>query len=103
MIDPEVLKLDELPDPTAGKRAHEIFEARRKEIETIRGTLKTLREAAASVAAGFEVILNEALGSPHPDLDLLNFNMTNPDPAVVAAAKETIQNELHITVEAFTR
>lgn len=102
LIDPEVVKLDELPDPTAGKRARELWEARRLKLEETRDKLKGMREAQANVTAGFEVLLTASLGNSLPDLDKLNKNLADPALEIVVAAKETIQNDLHMTLEAFT-
>jgi hypothetical protein len=104
MIDPDLLKLDDLPESRVGKVAKALWEKRRLSLVKIPKDLKQERETN-----GFEAMLRFALGHPNPgdplqhDLDALKNDLNNVDPNVVESAKQKITNDLHLKVEAFNR
>lgn len=104
LVDPETLKLDDLPEPTAGQYAIAFWQTRRTKLDQIYKVLKSEREAN-----GFDAMLQLAIGHPNPgdplphDLITLKDNLGNSDPAVVADAEEKIKNDLFMTVDDFTR
>jgi hypothetical protein len=101
-IDPEALKLDELPEPTAGKRAIELWKIRRESLENIKKALETAREN------GTDEMLKLALGHPDPgnplqyDLVKLNDDLKSTNQQVKQEAEKKITEDLHMTVEDFT-
>ncbi|MBE9534080.1 MAG: SMP-30/gluconolactonase/LRE family protein, partial [Proteobacteria bacterium] len=104
VIDPELLNVEELPEPLAGGYAVVIWEARRARLDQIYEKLKAEQEER-----GFVAMLKLAVGDPEPgddllhDLDNLEENLHSTDPEVVATAKWNITNGLHMTVIAFRR
>ena len=99
LIDPDLQTLKDLPEPVAGKLAIDFWNAR---LTQLKGTLATL--ASTRESSGFEAMLEFALGKPLPhDLDQLRKDLASGNLAVVAAAKDAITNDLHLTIEAFAR
>lgn len=107
LIDPEELKLDDLPEPTAGQDAIALYQVRRTTLDQIYQDLKAEREAN-----GFEAMLKHALGDPNPgdplppavaDLNTLNDDLNSSNPNTAADAKAKVQNHLYMTVDDFTR
>jgi hypothetical protein len=97
LIDPELVKRDGLPDPTAGKRGMELWSIRVQRLRQILQELQVERESQ-----GFEAMLKLALGDPLPqDLDGLSQSLTNG--IDVEATEQKITGDLAMTVENFTR
>jgi peptidoglycan hydrolase-like protein with peptidoglycan-binding domain len=63
-IDPELVKLSDLPEPMAGQRAITLWNARRRDLDDVYYELKTEHETE-----GFETMTNSALGTPPADED----------------------------------
>jgi hypothetical protein len=96
LIDPELVKRDELPDRTAGERAGKLWKGRVDALKSIHSWLKAERESN-----GFEAMIASALGSPPPaDLDALDQNLKG---GVDIDATEQIINTLGMSVDGFTR
>jgi hypothetical protein len=104
LIDPEIQKLDELVEPTAGVQAIALWRARRAAMTRIKNDLKALRERS-----GFEPMLRQALGHPNPgdalqhDLASLKNDLSSADEAVALTARSRIIDDLRMSVEAFER
>jgi hypothetical protein len=94
LLDPELVKPGDLPDPTAGARARSLYEQREGELEALRSDLADSGSVGAALAL--------ALGDPPPhDLDQLAEDLrTNTD---LEATRAAIEDDLHMPVEAFTR
>ena len=60
VIDPELVDRKSLPDPTAGRRAQALLEARRAKLAEFYAALKTAHEPGGP--AGFDAMLESALG-----------------------------------------
>src|SRR5262249_55670890 len=104
LIDPEVVTLTDLPEPTVGGRAADFWQARMAEIVTITNNIRSTREATGLTAA-----LRQALGDPNPgdplpvNLDTLAQQLHDRNPAVVAAAVAKIHSALFMSVDTFNR
>ena len=104
LIDPDIIEPNELPEPTAGQRAIELWKARRSELDQIYDDLRVQYETSA-----FDELLSLALGHPNPgdplqhNLTILNDGLKSSDPVVVEDAKGKITNDLYLTIEDFTR
>jgi hypothetical protein len=105
LIDPDILKPDDLAEPIAGKLASEVLEIRRLILSASAKALRRERETA-----GFEAMLKLALGHPRPgdplqhDLDALQSALAGIDqPEKVALATQQITGDLLLTVESFNR
>src|SRR5262249_1729079 len=104
LIDPEVVTLTDLPEPTVGGPAADFWQARMAEIVTITNNLRATRETINLTAA-----LRQALGDPNPgaplpvNLDTLAQQLHDPNPAVVAAAIAKIHSALFMSVDGFNR
>lgn len=104
IIDPDVLKLVDLPEPTAGKRAIALWAARREQLDGNYEKLRAKRETE-----GFEAILCEALGAPpvgHLWSDYLgeiSDKLQSGDDYQISEAKIAIALVLFMTVDDFTR
>jgi hypothetical protein len=97
-IDPDLLKLKDLPEPTVGQQAIALYNSRVEELKQLYQALETERETN-----GFEAMLLLALGNPLPhDLDTLQADLSSPDPSTVESAREAIETDLHMTVEDFS-
>jgi hypothetical protein len=102
-IDPDIVKPADLPEPTVGAKAKELWDARRKELEKLPADLKADREEN-----GFESMLKLAFGPPSPgpwrtDLNQLKSDLASTTAAVVDKAQEKITKDLHLTEESFRR
>ena len=104
IIDPDVLKLVDLPEPTAGKRAIALWAARREQLDGNYEKLRAKRETE-----GFETMLCEAIGAP-PVGDLWSYylgeirdKLQSEDDDQISEAKITIAHVLFMTVDDFTR
>jgi len=104
MIDPDSVKMVDLPEPTAGKRAVSLWDTRKARLEQIKRDLKADREAN-----GFDSMMKKGLGHPNPGDNLrwnlrdLNIALNSLDPTVSGDANTKIVNDLHMTAEAFNR
>ncbi len=104
LIDPELLKPVDLPEPTIGADAAGLYDARRAAINAVVATLKTRRETT-----DFDAMMREALGHPavgaplEYSLDTLRADLASVDPVVVAAAADKVVNRLHLSIDAFNR
>ena len=105
LVDPDALKLIDLPESTVRKEVMVIWMRRREGIEYIQELLKAEREQH-----GFDDMLKLALGHPQPR-ENLQHNLPNllkaladsTDELAVLDAKATIMNDLHMTVDEFQR
>jgi len=103
LIDPALVPLTGLPDPVAGATAIAFWQARQAQETALTASLRTV-----SQSGGFQAMLEQALGSPAAgdplpaDVDTLAVQLTDPDPAVVAAATTVIQTQLFMTAAQFT-
>lgn len=104
LIDPENLKLDDLPEPTIGKDAIEFWKARREKLDQIYENLKAENEAN-----GFDSMLKLSIGDqetgddvPH-NLDELKKELDSGDPNVADAAKQKVEKDFYMTVDDFLR
>jgi hypothetical protein len=102
LIDPETVKLKELPEQTAGGQAIRLWNDRRIRLDKFREVLKSTREGA-----GFKAMLRLALGHPDPgdelqvDLDDLQTRLNSNDETIANEARATIEGLLFMTVEDF--
>ncbi len=97
LIDPESVKTSDLPEPTAGKEALDLWQARLARLDQIHVGLKAEREQG-----GFDAMLKLALGDPLPyDLDALYADLQNE--IDVDETERKITTGLHMTVEDFKR
>jgi len=103
-IDPDIVKLTELPEWLAGKEAISVWKARKAQLEKIPQDLKTELQANE-----FEAMLRLALGHPAPgnplqhDLNKLNTSLNGTDDEARSSATKQIEDDLHLTVENFKR
>jgi len=100
VIDPDIIGPDDFRYPYAGSdQPFNIWIRRRKWIDEQLAGLRGNRKSS-----GLESILKEVLGDPLPDFDQLEEDLTQGnDPKVIEEAKRKITDELHLTVESFTR
>ena len=99
LIDPETVAHTDLPEPTAGGRASQLWAARDARLGEIHRDLRAARRAG-----GFAAMLTRALGAAPPhDLDELSRALDDQDPAVAARAEVTIVTDLHLPIDAFRR
>jgi peptidoglycan hydrolase-like protein with peptidoglycan-binding domain len=120
VIDPDEIKLTELPEPTAGRHAIALWQARRERLDQLKKNLKDkLKEAKLAQDTDLVMtLMQHALGEPNPgdplplpdtaqpdnvELEALNTNLSSADPAVVNAATATIDQSLHMPVDDFKR
>lgn len=100
LIDPELVSLNDLPDPTAGQPAIDFWNARETQLQKLRDDLETKRKAS-----GLDAELLMALGDPSPgnplpvNITTLAANLASGVnlPATTAA----IQNQLFMSVPDF--
>jgi hypothetical protein len=117
-VDPEVLKLAELPEATAGRNAIALWNKRAAKIEQTRKDLKAHRLAAGgSDANGFDAVLTYALVDPTGsdpqaptslatlklDLDQLQAKNDSGDQTTKETALAQISAEFHLTLDDFLR
>jgi hypothetical protein len=104
LIDPQLIKLNELPDSAVGARANELWNKRSARLVDVRDKLKELRETG-----GFDVMLKWALGHPNENnplqhnLNTLENELNDNDPDIVDAAIRKVADDLHLTIENFRR
>jgi hypothetical protein len=117
LIDPELLKLSDLPEPTAGKNAIDLWTKRRDQLVTDRQDLKARYKATIlNKEDPLQALLLKTLGDPDPanpnkialplpqgtDLGTLFTAMNDPDPAKAKPAVDTIGKTLHMSTDDFT-
>lgn len=101
-IDPEILERKDLPEPTAGRMALALWDARSQQLEDDLDAIKEARETD-----GTERMLRTALGHPasgnplQHDLDRLRADLVSTDEAIVAAVREAVSIDLQLTVDEF--
>jgi hypothetical protein len=103
-IDPELLTINDLPEPVTGRLALELWQARRGQLDEIRATLQAVRESD-----GLDAALRHALGTPGTtdplpadvDLNALLADLNSNDPGVAAAATAKIHDGLYMASDAF--
>jgi hypothetical protein len=104
LIDPDEVKLVDLPEPTIGADAIALWQTRRDALTAETKALENERETN-----GFDAMMRRALGHPAPgnplqhDLATLKTDLTSNNPAVVAAATIKVTNDLHLTLDGFNR
>ncbi|MBD2337369.1 hypothetical protein H6G64_10245 [Calothrix sp. FACHB-156] len=109
LIDPDLVKLIDLPEWKTNKEAIDIWNKRIARLEQIPKELKAAREANANPKLGFDAMLRLALGHPESgnelqyDLNELKDKLNNSDENIRKEAIGQIKNDLHLTVENFNR
>jgi len=104
LVDPDIVKLTDLPEWLAGKEAIALWNARKTIIEQIPGKLKQERETK-----DFDQMMQLALGHPAPgdplqhDLNILQSSLSSQDETVRSQATKQIETDLHLTVANFNR
>lgn len=104
LVDPDETKLTELPEPTTGEAAIQIWQARRAALTAAAAAIRKERESN-----GFDAMLRVALGHPSSgnplqyDLASIRADLTSAVPATAAAAGEKVTRDLRLTVETFNR
>lgn len=102
LIDPEKVKRQDLPYPTAGERALKFWDDRAKALDDKRKELKTLLETS-----NFSDMVTGALGQvPAPAtswIDFLRGLASDLSSTNVATAETIIEDELHLSLESFQR
>ena len=104
LIDPGAVAYEDLPEPTVGRRARELWELRSKRIVEIAEELRKTREAS-----GFDAMVRVAIGNPGPadppphDLGELRDQLGGADPALAESARRDVVDDLHLSPDAFLR
>lgn len=98
LIDPELMALTDLAEPTVGARAIQLWRNRRAELDQVKSGL--LKKALAS---GFDAMLVQALGDATLPavVDQLALDLVSIDPNIVAAATATVEGRFHMSVPTF--
>lgn len=103
-IDPDLVKIQDLPEPTVGGRALELWEERKKSLVQINNDLKKEREKN-----GFDAMIRLAVGYEYPGNglkytpDFVKQKLDSADPADVEFATKIIHEEMCMTVDEFNR
>lgn len=97
-IDPDVVTLEDLPEPTIGQRAVEIWRQRRTAIDD---HISELRVARNQDGTGFDQIVQGDLQQTPERLAELETDLDSGDPERVQTATHEIETALHLTVEDF--
>ena len=113
LIDPDLVKVNELPESTAGRHALALWQARLARIEQTKRTLRDRLEQAVldQDPDPLQTVVRHALGDPNPgdplpgslDLETLNTQLASTNPDEVNATTSTIDQQLHMPVDDFTR
>jgi Tc toxin complex TcA C-terminal TcB-binding domain/Putative peptidoglycan binding domain/Repeat of unknown function (DUF5648) len=102
LIDPETLKLNDLPEPTASRKAIALWYDRKAELDQITKTLKATYKTNPN--NGFNSILKQALNRPSNDPLLLELDNKLSSNIDIENTKKRILEELFMpSVEAFSR
>src|SRR5262249_24190421 len=106
LIDPELIKLEELPDPTAGAQARSLW----SQHDTVLAGERAIVLGDLKGAGGIESALLEALGAAPAGsaswsgyFQSLAQDLLGNDQAKADAATATIQNTLLLPVDGFER
>ncbi|MBL7792408.1 MAG: VCBS repeat-containing protein [Saprospiraceae bacterium] len=104
LLDPEKIKLEDLPDSTASKTAAATLEARKLELKNKRDKFRTDFETSED----FEALVVAALGNaPAPAGNWLNYfsdlDQKLASPATAAAAQSTLKSSWKLSEDAFHR
>lgn len=94
MVDPDLVRLRDLPDSSVGERARTLWIERRATLDSIARDLAKLRDEK-----GFDAVLSAALGAG-TDYAALEARLDSSDPTVAAAASATVESHL-LTVADF--
>jgi hypothetical protein len=104
LIDPDIVKLTDLPEWLAGKKAISLWKARKQILENIPQEFNAKRQAEGS-----DSLMRLALGQPasgdplQHDLNTLKENLGSTDDAVRSKATKEITDDFHLTNEGFKR
>jgi hypothetical protein len=100
LIDPDTLPWNDLPEATAGELARKIWQSHAADLRKITRALQAERKAN-----GFDGVLRRAFGSATAvaDVTKLQQDLQSTTPAIAAAAKASVTQNLHLTVETFNR
>lgn len=105
LIDPDLVKINDLAERTVGKRARQYWKNRKLEIiDDLSAPLEEQR-----VDHGLDRTIKMALGHPNPgdslqhDLDALKTDLSSSDQVIIDKAKRIINDELHLSIEDFSR
>lgn len=102
LIDPALITVTDLPEPTAGVQALGLWNTRSMQVNGYATAIRSARESSPS-PGGVVAALQVALGNPLPDLDQVAQDLLSPDSSVVAAATATVETTLFMSVDAFNR
>lgn len=100
-VDPELVKLTELPDSGIGTTARQRWQSRGNTLKTLRGDLKVKREGQ-----GFDAMLDLALGSNRPSFTQVADWLAKLGSTIatdVQSAETNIHDKLHLEIEEFRR
>lgn len=104
LLDPALTKRADLPEWRSGQLANTLWANRSDEVAATTANLRQIREAN-----GFDAMLRAALGHPDPgsplphDLDDLKTGLASADADVRSSAAANIANDLHLSLDDFTR
>jgi hypothetical protein len=101
LIDPELINVKDMAEPTVGAAAIAVWYTRTDELQTEFNTIQAIREQQSLDAAYTEAWGSSYLGSYASLTDLLNKLNNLSDPAGVAAATTHIETVLYTTPDAF--
>lgn len=103
-IDPDVLKLTDLPEWLAGKQAIALWNSRKDQLDQLTSQLKQERETN-----GFESMLQMAFGAPaagdtqENKLNGFKNDLNNPHPQVRDGVTPKLDADWHLTLDNFKR
>lgn len=99
LIDPELLKIEDLPDGEIGQAARDLWTTRKDSLDSMVATLKSMTHGPT----GLTTILQQVFGQPLPqDFETLGTALTGTDDHQRADAVKVVTGELYLTVEDFT-
>ena len=105
LIDPDLLKINNLAERTVGKRARQYWKERKQEIiDDLSAPLEQKR-----IDYGLDEAIRMALGNPNPgdplqyDLDALKTDLSSSDQVIVDDIKRKINDDLHLSIDEFGR
>ncbi|HBP87444.1 MAG TPA: hypothetical protein PKK23_10690 [Nitrospirales bacterium] len=101
LIDPELVSQRDLPEWVAGERAQTLWSTRRDELDQIYTDLQTERETNGLASAIARALADQQ--GRVPDLDNLQTQLNDVNPAVAERARTEINDRLRMTIEAFAR
>jgi hypothetical protein len=101
-IDPDTIKVTDLPESIVGVRARRLLSDRVNNLGDISEAIRQKRESS-----GFEAMLTEAYGDAPSgstwarEIDLIKANLISSNPGTSIAGRDRIHNELHLSDEDF--